>query len=1142
MANNFVHLHNHSDYSLLDGSATVAGLAGLAKSYNMPAVALTDHGNMLGILSFEDACKKKGIKAIIGCEVYVAYSRHDRKAVAGERSNFHMVLLATNEVGYKNLLTLTSKAYTEGFYYKPRVDDELLQQHYEGLIALSGCLVGEVSYLIVNNKYEEAKKRALYYDKLFGRNNFYLEIQDHGFPEDKIIRKELPRLSAETGIPLVATNDVHYLLKEDETINDILICVGTQAKRDDVERMRASPNCYLKTADEMAALFADLPEALANTVKIAERCNLTIPKPGALLPDYVIPAGYANEEAYLTYLVNEGLNSRYNPVTPAIKERAAFEIATISKMGFVGYFLIVWDFIKWAKDNGISVGPGRGSGAGSIVAYSLAITDIDPLKYNLLFERFLNPERISMPDFDIDFNDERRDEVAQYISKKYGDENVAGIVTYSTLQTKAALKDVARVLDIHYGDSLAITKAVTKEHKNVKDALENSSELKEFAERGGVYAELFDIASRVEGQVRGTGVHACGHVIGKTQVVDYAPLITADKDGEKIIVTAYEGTALEDCGLVKMDLLGLSTLGIIDRTIAMVKETEPNFEIKQIPEDDKKVFKLFGKADTAGIFQFESDGMRKVLKETDPESIEDLIALNSLYRPGPMDYIPDFIKGKRNPKSVIYDDPSLAEILKPTYGVIVYQEQVMQVAQIYAGYSLGGADILRRAMGKKKPEEMAKQKAVFVEGAKANGHSETGAVKIFEKLEKFAGYGFNKSHAACYSVLAYQTAYLKVHYPAQFMAAVLSKNINNPSSFKKYLDEAKAMGLQIFPPDINQSAAGFSASSGQIYYGLQGLKGVGEQAVNEVITARQDGLFKNFNDFLDKMPLQSVNKRVVEIFIKAGLFDGLKEFQRGKLLANYEAAIDHAVKKKASQNAGPSLFDAFADEVAFPEFTFTEAEDIVLDQKLEHEKELLGFYISGHPLDKFKGAWQQHHTLNLANTEEALLRKEYCAVGLIKNIKSRITKSNTKMSSFILEDYNGSIEVVVFSKVLADMEPHLIENATLMLYGKVDKNGSEPQFRLDRVALPDAAIKAKATKNEERAKELHLYLKEDNEINKEELLTLRDIIGDSYGESLIYLHFNNKIIKGGRLLRVAINEEIIQKLKANNLVKEVQAI
>jgi DNA polymerase-3 subunit alpha len=1141
----FVHLHNHSDFSLLDGSARVEGLAAMAKEYGMPAVALTDHGNLLGALYFERACRAAGVKPIIGCEVYLApKSRHERTGAANdERRYYHMCLFAKNETGYKNLLILTSTAYTEGFYYRPRIDNELLEQYHEGLIASSACLAGEIAYHLVSGRYNEAKSRALYYENLFGKGNYYLEVQDHGFPEDVILRREIKKLAAETGIPLIATNDVHYLRKEDESDNDIFICIGTQSKRNDTDRMRASPNSYFRSPDEMYELFADMPEALANTVELAEKCNVSIPQPGPLLPEYQIPENYSSNEEYLRHLVMEGIKKRYAVVTDDIRERAEFELKTIIQMGFVGYFLIVWDFIDWAKNHGISVGPGRGSGAGSIVAYALRITDIDPLKYNLLFERFLNPDRVSMPDFDIDFNDERRGEVIDYVTEKYGSHHVAGIATYSTLKTKAALKDVARVLDIPYAESLAITKAVPDDlpKLTVKKALEASKELQAFAEKGGVYAELFEVAARIEGLVRGTGVHACGKVIGRSPIVDYVPLVVDPKD--KTIITAFESKLIEDCGLVKMDFLGLITLSIIDRTVEMIRKDRPEFDIGAIPEDDKKVFKMFSQGTTAAVFQFESGGMQKVLRETEPESIEDLIALNSLYRPGPMDYIPDFVEGKRAPHRVVYDHDSLVEVLKPTYGVIVYQEQVMQVAQIYAGYSLGAADLLRRAMGKKKPEEMAKQKSIFIEGAVKNGHKAEDAEKLFEKLAKFAGYGFNKSHAACYSVLAYQTAYLKTHFPAQFMAANLTKFINSPGSFSMYLDEARGMGLEILPPDINFSAADFSADHGKIYYGFLGMKGVGEAAVNEIISARREkGAFGGFIDFLEKIPLQSVNKRVIEILIQAGLFDSCeKEYNRGELLANFDAAIDWATRKKASEKSGPGLFDMFAEELSYPPYKFNRTADITLDEKLMREKEILGFYISGHPLDKYKGAWQhQPARLNLAKVDEAIERKEYTIVGILKNVVIRQTKRGDKMATASAEDFNGTVNIVVFSKTLENAEALLVENSAVFLKGKVDKSRGEPQFRVDEVSLPDPTVKP-SERYRPAVTELHIYLKE--EPSQQDLLGLREVISNNQGAALLFFHIKEgteeKIVKGGRLFKTSGSEEALNEIKKHPVVRSV---
>ncbi len=1073
----FIHLHNHSEYSLLDGSTPVKDLARMAAHYEMPYLALTDHGNMFGALYFQKACLAAGIKPIIGCEVYIAPK--GRLIKNADNRHFHMCLFCQNETGYKNLLKLTSQASLDGFYYKPRIDDELLEQYHEGLMASSACIGGEISRLLIADKYEEAKIRAQYYAALFGEDNYYLEVQNHGWPEEAKNRELMVRLSAETGIPLIATNDIHYLRPEDEKDNDIFICIGTQKKRSDVNRMKASPQCYFRSPQEMYELFREMPEALTNTVKLAERCDFLIQEPGPSLPEYAIPAEFTSPAAYLKKLVMDGLNGRYAQLSEAIMGRAEFELKTIDHMNFSGYFLIVWDFIDWARRQKISVGPGRGSGAGSIVAYALRITDVDPLKYNLLFERFLNPERVSMPDFDIDFNDERRDEVVAYVTQKYGQENVAGITTFGTLATKAVLKDVARVLDISFDESLKITKLIDetvlpeKDENgesvplNVQTARIYNPDLKAIYGRGGIYAELFDVGARLEGLTRGVGTHACGKVIGKSAVVDYVPLILDQKSLS--VNTAFESKVIEDCGLVKMDFLGLKTLSVIDNTIALIHKHSPAFDLSAIADDDKATFKLFTQGRTHSIFQFESEGMQKILREAKPSNMEDLIALNALYRPGPMQYIPEFIKGKNNPRSIVYFHPSLKEILQPTYGVIVYQEQVMQVAQIYAGYSLGAADLLRRAMSKKKKKEMDEQQKLFVEGAIAKGHKASDAEKLFEILLPFAGYGFNKSHAAAYSVLAYQTAYLKTHYPAEFMAANLTNDLGEPKGFSRCLSETRSMGIAIAPPTINESEEKFTVKNGTIYYGLLGLKGLGEAAVREILQTRAKvGGFNGFIDFLEKIPQNSTNKRMVDTLISAGLFDYFNGPQsRSVLLANANRAVDWAVKKKSEGQSGGGLF-GLDDETAFPPFKFDEAPELTAAELLQKEKDILGFYISGHPLDDYRGAWEQHQKIDLSEPHKAQKNKVYTIVGQLKNLTIKPTKKGTLMANAMVEDFNASIAMVIFSKALESqiatergllsLEQFLRENgdAVLMFSGKIELERGEPQLLLDNASVPTA--------------------------------------------------------------------------------------
>ena len=796
----FVHLHNHSDYSLLDGAASIDGLVAKAASLGMKHLALTDHGNMFGVLRFYKACKKRGINPVVGCEFYIApKSRLVKSGSENQNKYYHLVLLAKNTTGYQNLLVLVSQGYLDGFYYKPRIDNELLEKHSEGLICTSACLAGEIPSHLLNGQYDEARKVAEYYRDLFGEKGFYLELQDHGIPEQKRVNPELIRLSGETGIPLVATNDIHYLERDHADAQDVLICIGTGKKVSDEKRMRFdSQEFYFKSHDEMAEIFRDTPEAISNTVAIAEQCHLEIPLPGPLLPDYEIPSDFENPDAYMRHIVYEGLARLYPEISEEIRTRAEYELNVIQGMGFTGYFLIVWDFIDFARKRGIPVGPGRGSGAGSLVAYAMRITDIDPLKYNLLFERFMNPERVSMPDFDVDFCFERRNEVIDYVTNKYGADKVGAICTFGTLKTKAVLKDVARVLDIPFNESNEISKLVPEGPKiNLETALEMEPRLREYREKGGIYRRLIDTARVLEGMNRHSSTHACGMVIGRSKLTDYVPLYKDAKTGQ--ISTEFTMDQLEECGLVKMDFLGLKTLTLIDNTQKLIRKTDPDFDIERVREDDETTFRMLGEGKSTAVFQFESSGMQTILRQARPSSIEELIALNALYRPGPMQFIPQYISSKMGRTPIKYPHPDLKEVLEPTYGVIVYQEQVMEVAQIIGGFSLGKADILRRAMGKKKEKEMEKMKVEFLEGAARKGYSPKLADEIFEMLKPFAGYGFNKSHAAAYSVIAYKTAYLKANYTPEFMAANLTNEINNPDAFSDYMTATKEMGIEILP-------------------------------------------------------------------------------------------------------------------------------------------------------------------------------------------------------------------------------------------------------------------------------------------------------------------------------------------------------
>ncbi|MDR2792829.1 MAG: DNA polymerase III subunit alpha [Treponema sp.] len=1063
----FVHLHVHSDYSLLDGAASVQSLADKAEALGMKHLAITDHGNMFGVLKFVTACKEhadhspraKPIHPIIGNEFYMAPgSRFEKNGAEHGNKYYHLILLAKDTQGYKNLLKLTSISYIDGFYYKPRIDEEVLVQYHEGLICLSACVAGEIPSLILENKMDEAEKRARWFRGLFGDENFYLELQDHRLEIQKTANAAIIDIAKRTGIPLVVTNDIHYLEKKDAEAQDILLCISTQKKRAEKKRMRFDTDeFYFKTGDEMAALFPEYPEAVANTVRIAERCKTEIPKIKTkdlpkYLPECDIPFGFNDANEYLRHLTFEGLTKRYPDYGKEIRERAEYELDVIIKMGFTGYFLIVADFINWAKEHGIAVGPGRGSGAGSITAYALRITDIEPLKYDLLFERFLNPERVSMPDFDVDFCNERRDEVIRYVTEKYGKNRVGQIITFGTLKAKAVIKDVARVLDIPLSEANMIANLIPKDPKmTLKRAFEEEPKLREL-EENPKYQELFVFARKLEGKNRNSSLHAAGIVIGKTDLVNYVPLYKDPKTGG--VASQYTMDVIEEQGLVKMDFLGLKNLDLIKNTVDLIKERGDeyaDFNIDAIPEDDEATFRMLGEGKSSGIFQFESQGMQNVLKQAKPTSIEDLIALNALYRPGPMDYIPQFIESKWGRQPIVYPDPCLEDILKETYGVIVYQEQVMQVAQRIAGYSLGQADMLRRAMGKKKREIIDKEKAPFIAGAIKNGFKETDADRIYEILVPFANYGFNKSHAAAYSVVAYQTAYLKANFSAEFMSAKLTNEISGTDSLPAYIDEARKMGLAIDPPDINRSDRYFSVADGRIVYGFLGIKGLGEGPANEIIACREkDGPYKSFMDFLERVDIKAVGKKVVELLARTGAFDSFG-ITRATLVFNLEQVVEYVQKNKEEKAYGQSgLFDNAPVEQQ-QSFRFVEKPEWTRMEKLQIEKELIGFYFSGHPMDDFKDVWEKYSTLNLAELDAAE-DGMYAVVGMIKDLKPHHT-NNGEMGFSAIADYNGDVDLVLFADSWARAKNSLAIDRVVAIRGKINTSEmrDKPSLLVDSV-------------------------------------------------------------------------------------------
>ena len=1040
----FTHLHLHTQYSLLDGSGRINELIAHAKEQGMNSLSITDHGVMYGAVEFYKEAKKQGIKPIIGCEVYVTAGSRFDKEKSSENRYYHLILLCENNKGYSNLMKLVSRGFTEGFYYKPRIDEELLRGYHEGLIASSACLGGEVSRNLNMGMYEEAKKAALKYEEIFGKGNFFLELQDHGYPEQKTVNAGLIRLSSELGIPLIATNDVHYTYAEDAEPHDILLCIQTGKTVQDQDRMKyEGGQFYLKSEEEMRNLFRYAEEAIDNTQKIADRCNVEIEFGVTKLPKFEVPDNKSSD-AFLRELCFKGLKERYPDCPDELKDRMEYELSVIEGMGFVDYFLIVSDFIHYAKTKGIPVGPGRGSAAGSIVAYSLGITDIDPIKYSLLFERFLNPERVSMPDIDVDFCYERRQEVIDYVISKYGKENVAQIITFGTMAARGVIRDVGRALDISYALCDQIAKMVpTDLGMTLRKALEISPDLKKAYEENPQVKYLIDMSLRLEGLPRHSSTHAAGVLIARTNVDEYVPL-SRNQDGT--IVTQYTMTTLEELGLLKMDFLGLRTLTVIDNALKQIyKNHQIHIDIDKIDYSDKKVFEMISRGETEGVFQLESPGMTSFMKELKPESIDDIIAGLSLYRPGPMDFIPRYIKGKNNKNEVSYECRELEPILKNTYGCIVYQEQVMQIVQNLAGYTLGRADLVRRAMAKKKQDVMLRERKNFVygnaeEGVKgciANGISEQVANHIFDEMTDFASYAFNKSHAAAYAVVSYQTAWLKYYYPAEFMSALMTSVLDNVNKVAEYIQVSKSMGIKIAPPDINEGEYGFKSVGREktILYGLSALKGVGRNVVEEIGEERRiGGKFKDLEDFIERMP-KSVNKKAIESFIKAGAFDSLPGNRRQKLIV-YEQLIEKLQNSRKTDFAGQiSLFD-IADSENQKDFKIKlpNVEEFPKEELLAFEKDAIGVYLSGHPIESyiesFKKIVTAVSTEYYADEENGIcsLKEGQYVIsgGIISDKKNKITKNNKQMSFIRLEDLYGQIDVLVFPNVF-ERYRHLLE-------------------------------------------------------------------------------------------------------------------
>ena len=1043
----FVHLHMHSEFSLLDGANRIKDMPKIAKELGMDAMAITDHGVMFGCIDFYKACKEEGVKPIIGCEVYVApNSRFDKDPINDSKYN-HLILLCKDNTGYQNLSKLVSLGFTEGYYYKPRIDKELLEKYHEGLICSSACLAGEIATHIQNHDIDKAKEAALWYKGIFG-DDYYLEIQNNGIAEQVLVNQKIIELAKELDIPLLATNDSHYSRKEDAATHEVLLCIQTGKKLSDEDRMKFDTDeLYIKSPEEMIEYFKAVPSAIENTVRVAEKCNVEFEFGHTILPNYDVPKEYKTHFDYLKDLTFKGLKERYVEVSKEIEDRTNYELEVINKMGYVDYFLIVWDYVHYAKTHDIPVGPGRGSGAGSIVAYAIGITDIDPIKYGLIFERFLNPERISMPDFDIDFCYEKRDKVIEYVEEKYGKDHVAQIITFGTMAAKMVIRDVGRVLDVPYAECDRLAKMIPfAPHITIKSAMEMNPELKKAYEEEIETRKLLDIAMKLEGMPRQTSTHACGIIIAKDPVDTYVPLYARD-DG---IVTQYIMTTLEELGLLKMDFLGLRTLTVIKDTEDLVKKNYGVTVEYDKEMNDPKVYKLWQNGESVGIFQFESAGMTSFMRELKPDCLEDIIAGVSLYRPGPMDQIPRYIRGKRNPGHNEYTHPALEPILNVTYGCMVYQEQVMQIVRDLGGYSLGRADLVRRAMGKKKLDVMAKERDNFVEGCKKNNIDEKSANKIFDEMSEFAKYAFNKSHAACYAVVAYRTAWLKTYYPAEFLASMLNSFLGDLGKVSYYIDECKRLKIEIKGPNINESVTKFSVQNGTISVGLGTIKNVGTAVIDKIVSEREaHGKYKSFVDFCERIQGLDVNRKAIECLIKAGAFDEMG-YTRQTLFCSYDDILNTIEAETKKEITGQfNMFDIGTESQSEEDrekmkYHFNILPEFSDMEKLLMEKEMLGIYVSGHPLDQYKDKIEQIATFD-TREENLTDGRNVKVVGIITNIKKKFTKKNTIMAFVQIEDLHGTIEVVVFDRTYMQAQYVLEENNIVVIDGKLslkDEEGS----------------------------------------------------------------------------------------------------
>ncbi len=1136
----FVHLHSHTSYSLLDGAGNITKMIREAVRLNMPALAITDHGNMFGSLEFYTAAKKAGIKPIIGCEAYVAPGdRKYHRQMEGESHSYHLVLLAKNETGYRNLIKLTSASYLEGFYYKPRIDRQLLREHSEGLIVLSACMKGEIAYKLRRDRKREATEIAEYYLDLFG-DDFYFEIQDHGIPEEHATYPHIYELAREMGVPVVATNDVHYLYKKDHMAHDVLLCLQTGKDRDDPNRLRYNTQeLYMKSAEEMFALFKDKPDVLERTLEIAEKINLDISFGGHLLPKFPIPASEGNisEYEYLEKLSRKGLEKKYGNITKEMIGRLEYELGVINKMGFAGYFLIVQDFINAARERDIPVGLGRGSAAGSLVAYTLGITNVDPLRYGLLFERFLNPDRISMPDIDIDFCYERRDQVIEYVRDKYGRKNVAQIITFGTMGPKSVIRDVGRVIKV----PLAKCDAIAKQIPNVgakpmalEKAFKKVPELKEIAEsEDSSLKELTEYSQTLEGQPRHTSIHAAGIIIAPDDITNYAPLYMTS---EKEIATQWTMGWCEKIGLLKMDFLGLRNLTVIHNSEEMIRARhDRNFSIEKIPQDDSATFKLFSEGHTVGVFQFESSGMQEYLRKLQPTRVEDLIAMNALYRPGPMKFIDDFIDRKKGKKEIIYPHEKLKPILEETYGIIVYQEQVMRISSDLAGFTMSEADTMRRIMGKKKVEEMVAQKEKFVGGCLKNGIDKKVANEVADMIEKFAQYGFNKSHSAAYALIAYQTAYLKAHYPAEFMAANLTSEVNDANRVQLLMNDCRRMGLEVVPPDVNHSKARFEPiDDKRIAFGMAAIKNVGTGAIESIVKGREKvGKYETIFQLMQTVDPGQVNKKVLESLAQCGALDSL-EGSRAQLFSAIEPAIEFAQSyhERKKRNAGQkSLFEfAGSDDEMITYPSLPEVPDWSPQEKLKKEKELIGMYVTGHPLQKFAALVTLYRTpIERLNGNGSLENRWVNLCGMITEIRTMYDRKQNKMAFIKLEDFERTYEAVVFGSVYPQLESVLQADAIVLLRGRLNSDSADP---VPKIICEEAYELEKAPSR--LTESLHLRIEKDR-LTEENITYLKNLLITHPGKLPIFVNVKTNGSEDVRMVsktvRVQVDAGLINELE-----------